>query len=200
MTDPVKQLIKAKSVVRPLSGLSGSKSGGLDGVTANPIKHGGPSLICLLTLLFNGFLNHYYVPDSFTDVCLIPIPKSNASDMASLSNYRPIALAATISKLFEKCLYSLISAQIDSSQYQFGFKEGSSMEFSGFILKSVLQYFWLFSSPVLACFVDAKAAFDRVNLEKLLDKIDTKGVDRRVIGTLQYWFEGQNFKIKWLFQ
>ncbi|KAK2721936.1 hypothetical protein QYM36_002490 [Artemia franciscana] len=39
---------------------------------------------------------------------------------------------------------------------------------------------------VFACFVDAKVAFNQVNLEKLLDKIDTKGVDRRIIGTLQY--------------
>ncbi|KAK2720002.1 hypothetical protein QYM36_004044 [Artemia franciscana] len=160
-TDPVKQLITAESVARSLSGLSGSKSGGLDGVTANHIKHGGPSLICLLTLLFGGFLNRCYVPDSLAEVCLVPIPKSNASDMASLSNYRQIALAAAISKLFEKCLYSLISPQIDSSYYQFGFKEGSSTEFCVFILKSVVQYFWIFSSPVFACFTFAKAAFDR---------------------------------------
>jgi len=50
---------------------------------------------------------------------------------------------------------------------------------------------------VFACFVDAKVDFDRVNLEKLLDKIHTKGVDRRFIATLQYWFEVQRFKIKW---
>ncbi|KAK2722953.1 hypothetical protein QYM36_003220 [Artemia franciscana] len=160
-------------------------------------EHGGPSLICLLTLLFNGFLNDYYVPDSLTEVCTVPIPKSNVGDMASFSNYRPIALAAAISKLFEKCLYSLISPQIDSSYYQFRFKEGSSTEFCVFILKSVVQYFWIFSSPVFACFVDAKAAFDRVNLEKLLAKIDIKRDDRRIIGTLQYCFEVQHFKIKW---
>ncbi|KAK2713861.1 hypothetical protein QYM36_009673 [Artemia franciscana] len=175
-TDPVKQLITAESVALSLSGLSGSKSGGLDGVTANHIK---------------------YVPDSITEVCLVPIPKPNVDDMASLSNYRPIPLAVNITKLFEKCLYSLISPQIDSSHYRFGFKEGSSTEFCVFILKSVAQQFWLFSSHVFACFVDAKAAFDRVNLEKILDKIDTKGVDRRIIGTLQYWFEVERYKIKW---
>ncbi|KAK2711564.1 hypothetical protein QYM36_012654 [Artemia franciscana] len=186
-TDPVKQLITAESVARSLYGLSGRKSGGIDGVTANHIKHGGPSLICLLTLLFNDFLNHCYVPDSLTEVCLVPIPKSNAGDMTSLSNYRLIAVAAAISKLFEKCLYSLISPQIDSANYQFGFKEGSSTKLC--ILKSVV--------PVFACFVHAKATFDRVNFKKFLDKIDTKGVDLRIIGTLQYWFEVQRFKIKW---
>ncbi|KAK2718314.1 hypothetical protein QYM36_005577 [Artemia franciscana] len=51
-------------------------------------------------------------------------------------------------------------------------------------------------SPVFACFVYAKAAFDRVNLEKLLDKIRTEAVDRRFIGTLQYWSKVQRFKIK----
>ncbi|KAK2726253.1 hypothetical protein QYM36_000642 [Artemia franciscana] len=178
-------------------GLVGSKSGGLDGVTANHIIHGGPSLICLLTLLFNGFFNHGYVPDSLTEVCLVSILNSNAGDMASLSNYRPIALATAISKPFEKCLYSLISPHIDSSHYQFGFKEGSSSKLYVFILKSIVQFFWLFSSPLFACFVDAKAAFDRVNHQKLLGKIDTKGVDCRIIGTLQYWFEVQRFKIKW---
>jgi len=66
-----------------------------------------------------------------------------------------------------------------------------------FILKSVVQYFWLFSGVVFVCLVDAKAAFDQVNLEKLHDKIATKGVDRHIIGTIQYRFEGQRFKIKW---
>ncbi|KAK2703628.1 hypothetical protein QYM36_017928 [Artemia franciscana] len=110
---------------------------------------------------------------------MVSIPKWNAGDMTSLSIYRPIALEAAISKLFEKYLCSLISPQIDSSHCQFGFKEGSSTD------------------PVFACFIHAKAAFDRVNLEKLLDKIDTKRVDRRIIGTLQYWLEVQRFKIKW---
>ena len=100
-TDPIKQLITAESVALSLSGLSGSKSGGLDGVTANHTKHGGQSLICLLTLLLTGLLFHCYVSVSLTDVCLIPILKLNAGDMASLRNYRPIALAAAISKLFE---------------------------------------------------------------------------------------------------
>ncbi|KAK2717752.1 hypothetical protein QYM36_006520 [Artemia franciscana] len=182
-TDPVKQLITAESLARSLTGLSGRKPGGLDGVTANHSKHGGLSLICLLTLFFNGFLNLRYVPDSLIEVCLVSIPKSNASDMASLSNHRPIALAAAISKLFGKCLYSLISPQIDSSHNQFGFKDGSSTEFCVFVLESVVQYFWLFSSPVFACVVDAKAAFNRLNLEKLLDNINTR-VDRRIVGTL----------------
>ncbi|KAK2717003.1 hypothetical protein QYM36_007219, partial [Artemia franciscana] len=55
--------------------------------------------------------------------------------------------------------------------------------FSGFLMADLLE---LIPSPVFACFVDAKAAFDQVNLEKLLGKEDTKGVDRRIIGTLQY--------------
>ncbi|KAK2722908.1 hypothetical protein QYM36_003190 [Artemia franciscana] len=122
-TDPVKQLITAESVAGSLLGLSGSKSGGIDGVTANYIKHSGPSLICLLTLLFNGFLNRSYIPDSLTQVCLVPILKSNTTDLASLSKYRPIALAAAISKLFEKCLYSLISPQIGSSHINLGSKK-----------------------------------------------------------------------------
>ncbi|KAK2718066.1 uncharacterized protein LOC136038403 [Artemia franciscana] len=36
-----------------------------------------------------------------------------------------------------------------------------------------------------------------MNLGKLLDKKVTKGVDRRIIETLQYWFEVRRFKIKW---
>ena len=106
-----------------LSGLLGTKSCGLDGVTANHIEHVGPSLICLFALLFNGFLNNCCVQDSLTEVCMVSIPKWNAGDMASLSIYRPIALEAAISKLFEKYLYSLISPQIGSSHINLGSKK-----------------------------------------------------------------------------
>ena len=56
-----------------------------------------------LSLLFTAMLHHGIVPDSLRDSILVPIPKPG-KDPSSSDNYRPIALAPTLSKVFEWCL------------------------------------------------------------------------------------------------
>ena len=48
-------------------------------------------------------LRHGIVPDSLRDSILVPIP-TPGKDPSSSDNYRPIALAPTLSKVFEWCL------------------------------------------------------------------------------------------------
>ena len=45
-------------------------------------------------------LRHGIVPESLRDCILVPIPKPG-KDPSSSDNYRPIALAPTLSKVFE---------------------------------------------------------------------------------------------------
>ena len=48
-------------------------------------------------------LRHGYVPNSLRDCILQPIPKPG-KDPSNSDNYRPIALAPTLSKVFELCI------------------------------------------------------------------------------------------------
>ena len=59
------------------------------------------ALCDLLSQLFTAMLRHGIIPDSIRDCILVPIPKR---DPSSLNSYHPIALAPSLSKVFEWCL------------------------------------------------------------------------------------------------
>ena len=53
--------------------------------------------------LFTSILHHGYVPTVLCDCILVPIPKGN-KDLTLSDNYRPVALAPTLSKALEWCI------------------------------------------------------------------------------------------------
>ena len=64
------------------------------------------------------------MPQACTETILVPIYKNNKSNIHDKNNYRPIALATVISKLFEHFVLHVqqISPFLTTSSNQFGFK------------------------------------------------------------------------------
>ena len=63
-------------------------------------------------------MSHGYVPQSLIETTIVPIIKNKAGDLSSGNNYRPIALANVISKVFEslillRCVQFLTTAIIN---------------------------------------------------------------------------------------
>ena len=50
-----------------------------------------------------------------------------------------------------------------TSDNQFGFKQKHSTDLCIYTVKSIIQYYNYYSSPVYPCFLDASKAFDRIN-------------------------------------
>ena len=69
-----------------------------------------------LSKLFTAMIRHSTVPTPLRDCILVPIPKPG-KDLSYSDNYHPIALAPTLSKVFEWCLlfkFSLASQHLFS--------------------------------------------------------------------------------------
>ena len=62
-----------------------------------------PVLTDFLSSLFTVLLRHGYLPACLKDCILVPVPKSG-KDPTNIDNYRPIALASTLSKALEWCI------------------------------------------------------------------------------------------------
>ena len=139
------------------------KSAGLDSLAAEYFVYSHSSITVHLSLLFACMLSHGYIPSSFMKTSIIPILKNRNGDTSDKNNYRPIAIVAAMSKLFELCLSKILDEYLCTSENQFGFKKKHATDLCIYTVKSVIKYYNYFSSPVFTCFLDASNAFDRVN-------------------------------------
>ena len=74
---------------------------GVDGLAAEHFIYARSISHVFLSLLFNSFIVHGYLPSEFMKTSLVPIIKSKTCDSSDNNNYRPIALVTAASKLFE---------------------------------------------------------------------------------------------------
>ena len=68
-----------------------------------------------------------------------------------------------MSKVFELCLSRILDVYLFTSDNQFGFKQKHSIDLCTYRLKSIIQYYNDYNSPVYTCFFNASKVFDRIN-------------------------------------
>lgn len=78
----------------------------VNGLTNELLKNTYLNIYNPLTIIFNNSISNGKYPSSFKNCVITPIYKSGDSRICS--NYRPIALSLTISKILEKCIKSRI--------------------------------------------------------------------------------------------
>ena len=83
-----------------------NKSLGLYGICYEHLKYGGKLLQRHLCSLFNLVLETCYTLISWKDSCIIPLFKGGNKSKSDPNSYRGISLLCSISKLFEKALYT----------------------------------------------------------------------------------------------
>ena len=102
----------------------------------------------MLAFLFSGFLCHGFLPSSLIESCIIPLVKNKSGDIRDEDNYRPIALATVVSKVFERIILSRIEVYLYTSENQFGFKPHVGTETCIYFLKEIVNFYLQNSTPV----------------------------------------------------
>ena len=141
-------------------------------------------------------LRHGYVPAPLRDCVLRPIIKPG-KDPCDSDSYRPIALAPTLSKIFEWCILIDHGAAFMTSYLQFGFKKGLSTYLCTGLIKNVIARYNINDSKVYGCFLDASKAFDRVNHATLFTKLLQRNLSPVVARALLSWYSDQRLCVSW---
>ena len=100
------------------------------------IKFSHSRIGILLSLFFTLCLSHgYSPPPALIGTPIVPIVKNKGGNVTDSNNYRPIALATIVSKLFESVLLLKCEYYITTTANQFGFLKAHSTDLCIYALK-----------------------------------------------------------------
>jgi hypothetical protein len=172
-------------------------SHGYDEISLKILKSSAPFFVSTLTYLFNKILLTGIFPDRLKYAEVKPLYKK--VDKFEISNYRPISLLPTFSKIIEKIIHNRLYSHLNRNNIlakeQFGFRKESSTEMPTYNLLYNILTSLDKKGYVGAVFCDLQKAFDYVNHNVILEKVNFYGLSGSAIKVMTSYLENRYQRI-----
>jgi len=138
-----------------------------------------------------------YVPNSFGDGVIVPIPKGDKRNNNVVSDFRGITISNIVSKIFEHCLLIMTGKYLHSSERQFGFKKGVGCQHAIYSMRKIVDYYTERGSTVNVCSLDLASAFEKINHIILFEKLMNRNFPKNILAILINWYKKLFSIVKW---
>ena len=174
MQNFVLQKVSTNFVLKELSRLKVTKASGPDGITARRLKDAAPVIAKPITYLVNLTISTGLIPAEWKDARETPIFKSGARN--DVNNYQLISVLSLVSKIMERAIQEQFLAFLTEHDlllfYQSGFQKKHSTETAIVYLTDYILEHMDRQMITGAVYIDLKKAFNLVDLEYWLFKIE----------------------------
>jgi len=189
--------IRSRSVVRLLKSLSVDKGSGPDQIHAHILKNCADALAVPITILARLILRTGCWPECWRPHWVFPLHKKKSQ--SDPNNYRGIHLTSHISKIVERIVGKLLQPFLEKTfaygPNQYAYTSGCGSKDA--LAYNVLEWLCLLNQGRrigLYC-SDVAGAFDRINTERLVHKLQRKGVHEDLIRVLTSWLAQRTFVV-----
>jgi Reverse transcriptase (RNA-dependent DNA polymerase) len=132
----------------------------------------------IIAILVNHSFEHGYFPDALKIAKVCPIFKSG--DKKQFSNYRPISILPSLSKIYEKAMHTRLVDYLNKNKLlvnnQYGFRANHSPYMAMLDMCDKITRGFDQGKITLAIFLDLQKAFDSLNHKILLQKMSYYGI------------------------
>jgi hypothetical protein len=185
-------------VSRILFNLKTSSAPGWDNIPTQFLKLANDTLVPIISHLANLCFNQGVFPNALKQAVITPVYKSGNRD--NVSNYRPISVLPSISKIIEKIINNRLINYLDKfnllSNAQYGFRRGISTVEAISSLTSLIVNNVDKNKKCLAVFLDIKKAFDTVSVPILVNTLETIGIRDTPLRLFTSYLEFRTQKVK----
>lgn len=173
-----------------------STNPGPDGIPAVVLKSCSSSLSKPLSTIFNRSLSSGCFPSAWKNSYIFPVFKKGAK--GEVSNYRGIASLCATSKLFELIVLDFLKHHclnyVSETQHGFMPKRSTTtnlVSYTSFIIKTIEA-----RKQVDAIYTDFSAAFDKINHDVLLAKLERLGLAEPLLSWMRSYLVGRTMSVK----
>ena len=186
---------RVSHVKHNLCSLDTTKSVGDDNVSPRVLKSCASALCGPLFALFRKICNAAIFPSSWKISRITPVHKKGTH--SDPTNYRPIAVLSTLSRVFEQLLMTQLWRRILPfiPSQQFGFLKGSSTSDAGIFLATMIASAINQRAEVRLVALDIKGAFDHVRWDGVLEHLRSIGCHGRMFRLFQSYLSDRYIRV-----
>ena len=192
------QFPSVNTVTRLLKTIDEKKSAGLDNIPNKLLKIAAEVVAPSLTKIFIQSIITETFPEEWKEARVSPLYKNGAKN--DPSNYRPISVVPTVSKIYEKIIYDQLYDYLNTynllTHCQSGFRSFHSTLTA--LLEATNDWSVNIDNGMLngVVFIDLKKAFDTIDHEILLLKLSNYGVDSTSLKLFESYLTNRSQKCK----